>query len=97
MVNLRDSVLWIGDWVTAAMHDPDFWMMRIWTGRLVSVHFDRDDGCLEVSIRIYPPNFRLHHPGEWAYWGNSPLNYAYPRKITIREGEKTEAIDQIPF
>ncbi len=97
---LRNAALWAKDWVNAAMHDPHFWMMRFWTLRLVSVHFDGDDGCLEMSIRIYPdnPSFRLHHPSEWADWGISPIAFAYPRTIVLTEGEK-EAIDHsdIPF
>lgn len=96
---LHLAALWVRDWVVAATHDPDFWMMRLWTLRLVSVHFSKDDGCLEICIRTYlsNPNFRLHHPAEWAYWGNSPIDYAYPRTLTISEGDKGEAIDEIPF
>ena len=79
MVNLRDSVLWIGDWVTAAMHDPDFWMMRVFSLQLLRVKVSRHHKEIEISLDWDGfGRFRLGCPSDWNEWGPTPgIDYLY--------------------
>ncbi len=94
MVNhLHLAALWVRDWVVAATHDPDFWMMRFFCLKLPQVKISRYYQEIHFSIEWHDlGRFRLGCPSDWNEWGPSPnIDYLYD--------PSNQAIDydEIPF
>ena len=89
---LRNAALWVRDWVRAAMHDPDFWMMRPFSLGCPHLEILPLYRALRITVSWHDcPRLRLNCPSDWNEWGPTPrIDYAYFSNRAID-------YDNIPF
>lgn len=71
---MTNAIAWCRDWVTAAMHDPEFWSYRFLAVRLLHFDYFLEEGNLQVWISwVKCPRLRVLHPRDWDNeWGKAP-------------------------